>query len=102
MDEQGVPVSKVDVSFEADPRLYSRTVCDALVELNIAQVGRDLPVTCGRQTHGLGSVASRVQLTNNTPDDRCPGRGISGNKETCKDNHGRASPRSVLRCDAIQ
>jgi len=45
------------------------------------------PVTGGSDTHGLCSVTSRVEFTDNTPNDGCPSCGVSGDEKTCEDDH---------------
>lgn len=38
------------------------------------------PVTSGSNSHSHGSVAARIQLTHNTPNDWRPGHGVSCNE----------------------
>ena len=59
------------------------------------------PVSRGGNAHGCRAVAGRVQLSNNSPGERSPGRGEAGNKETRKGNknaaHGRGIPRVIAQ-----
>ncbi|KAI6755461.1 hypothetical protein HG531_004567 [Fusarium graminearum] len=60
------------------------------------------PVTGGGQSHTLGSVTRREDLSHDGPNHRSPGGRETENEETGKDNHGNTSALGTRRICAIE
>lgn len=77
------------------------------VTIAIVDLGRDergeegdekvpRPVAGGAETHGLGAVATGVDLACDAPDDGTPGGGVAEDEEGGEDDHDGAGRRRVL------